>query len=151
MHPVPSNMHGSSLISQMSKRFRAPMTLSRKVSTLCVSHQSMLGRPVLPAALTIKLGFTSSISLETKRQTQEKGRQELFCLLEDGFTVLQARFGSNGLVSLISQKLDDLLANPGSVGEGQTRGGKRRHSKTASLPAVLSSKYQPSAHNVKTL
>ena len=41
------------------------MTLVRIVSGLCVSHQSMLGRPVIPAALNTCVGLISSNSAAT--------------------------------------------------------------------------------------
>lgn len=45
-----------------SARVRVPTTLARIVSTLCVSHQSTLGRPVTPAALNTCVGLTSAMS-----------------------------------------------------------------------------------------
>mmetsp|Transcript_35567 Transcript_35567/g.49379 ORF Transcript_35567/g.49379 Transcript_35567/m.49379 type:complete len:206 (-) Transcript_35567:1823-2440(-) len=52
-------------ISQESQRMRVPTTLVRIVSRGCVSHQSTLGRPVTPAALSTWLGLNRSNSAST--------------------------------------------------------------------------------------
>lgn len=65
MQPVAKTVQWIPLKKQQSVRFRDPITLERMVVSLLSSHQSTLGLPVQPAALSTCVGLSSSRVLET--------------------------------------------------------------------------------------
>ncbi|KAI7165353.1 hypothetical protein KC349_g180 [Hortaea werneckii] len=65
LHPVAITVQCILLFSHSSARISVPITFARIVSSLWSSHQSTLGRPVLPAQLMTCVGQISSRTLWT--------------------------------------------------------------------------------------